>query len=62
MFPGLKERLSKELIALVPEGVEVKVVAPPERRYSVLIVRSILASLKTFGIMWVTKGNQERIQ
>ena len=36
MFPGLKERLSKELIALVPEGVEVKVVAPPERRSSSL--------------------------
>lgn len=31
MFPGLKERLSKEFISLVPEGVEVKVVAPPER-------------------------------
>ncbi|OLS19060.1 MAG: hypothetical protein HeimC2_43070 [Candidatus Heimdallarchaeota archaeon LC_2] len=27
MFPGLKERLSKELISMVPEGVEVKVVA-----------------------------------
>jgi actin-related protein len=51
----LKERLSKELIAMVPEGVEVKVVAPPERRYSVWIGGSILASLKTFGKMWVTK-------
>ena len=51
----LKERLSKELISLVPEGVEVKVVAPPERRYSVWIGGSILASLKTFGKMWVTK-------
>ena len=37
------------------EGVEVKVVAPPERRYSVWIGGSILASLKTFGKMWVTK-------
>ncbi|MHA2089945.1 MAG: actin, cytoplasmic 2, partial [Candidatus Kariarchaeaceae archaeon] len=55
MFPGLKERLHKELVALVPEGVEVKVVAPPERRYSVWIGGSILASLKTFGKMWVTK-------
>jgi actin beta/gamma 1 len=59
MFPCLKERLSKELIAMVPEAVEVKVVAPPERRYSVTdnvwIGGSILVSLKTFGKMWVTK-------
>ncbi|MCH8909045.1 MAG: actin family protein [Candidatus Heimdallarchaeota archaeon] len=55
MFPGLKERLHKELVSLVPDGVDVKVVAPPERRYSVWIGGSILASLKTFGKMWVTK-------
>jgi actin-related protein len=55
MFPGLKERLHKELTALVPSGVEVKIVAPPERRYSVWIGGSILASLKTFGKMWVTR-------
>ncbi len=55
MFPGLRERLSKELQALVPEGVEIKVVAPPERRYSVWIGGSILASLKTFAKMWVTR-------
>ncbi|MCE7734538.1 MAG: hypothetical protein GPJ54_06655 [Candidatus Heimdallarchaeota archaeon] len=61
MFPGLEERLSKELISLILEGVEVKVVAPPERRYSVWIGGSILASLKTFGKLWVTSGNQERI-
>ena len=60
MFPGLKERLSKELIAMVPEGVEVKVVAPPERIYSSLtsvwVGGSIFPSLKTIGIMWVTSG------
>ena len=42
-----------------PVGVEVKVVAPPERRSSSLtsvwIGGSILASLKTFCKMWVTK-------
>ncbi|MHA2030862.1 MAG: hypothetical protein ACW99Q_15895, partial [Candidatus Kariarchaeaceae archaeon] len=59
MFPGLKERLSKELIAMVPEGVEVKVVAPPERRYSVWIGGSIFASLKTFGKKWVTNGTKK---
>ncbi|MCY3410157.1 MAG: hypothetical protein INQ03_00840 [Candidatus Heimdallarchaeota archaeon] len=39
----------------LPDGVDVKVVAPPERRYSVWIGGSILASLKTFSKMWVSK-------
>ena len=55
MFPGLKERLHKELVELVPEGVEIKIIAPPERRYSVWIGGSILASLKTFQKMWISK-------
>ncbi|MHA1911111.1 MAG: actin, cytoplasmic 2 [Candidatus Kariarchaeaceae archaeon] len=55
MFPGLRERLHKELGTLVPETVEVKIVAPPERRYSVWIGGSILSSLKTFSKMWVTQ-------
>ncbi len=55
MFPGLKERLHKELTALVPETIEVKIIAPPERRYSVWIGGSILSSLKTFAKMWVTR-------
>ena len=55
MFPGLKERMHKELTELVPEGVEIKIIAPPERRYSVWIGGSILASLRTFQKMWVTK-------
>ena len=33
----------------------VKIVAPPERKYSVWIGGSILASLSTFEEMWVTK-------
>ena len=55
MFPGLKERLQKELSELVPENVEVRIVAPPERRYSVWIGGSILSSLKTFQRLWVTR-------
>lgn len=55
MYPGIKERLHKELTALVPENMEVKIIAPPERRYSVWIGVSILASLKTFAKMWVMK-------
>jgi len=35
--------------------MKVKVVAPTERKYSVWIGGSILASLSTFQQMWVTK-------
>jgi actin beta/gamma 1 len=55
MYPGLKERLTKEIKEQIPETVDVKIIAPPERMYSVWIGGSILASLKTFQRMWITR-------
>ena len=55
MFPGMADRMQKELTALVPSAIRVKTVAPPERKYSVWIGGSILASLSTFQQMWITK-------
>jgi len=55
MFAGIPERLEKEMKALAPQGMDIKVIAPPERKYSVWIGGSILASLSTFEEMWVTK-------
>jgi len=55
MFKGIPERLEKEIKALAPQGMDIKVIAPPERKYSVWIGGSILASLSTFEEMWVTK-------
>ncbi|KAF8699395.1 hypothetical protein AX14_000997 [Amanita brunnescens Koide BX004] len=55
MFPGIADRMQKELTALAPSSVKVKVVAPPERKYSVWIGGSILASLSTFQNLWVSK-------
>jgi len=55
MFGGIPERLEKEMKALAPQGMDIKVIAPPERKYSVWIGGSILASLSTFEEMWVTK-------
>ncbi|CAA3015081.1 actin-1 [Olea europaea subsp. europaea] len=48
MFMGIADRMSKEITALAPSNMKVKVVAPPERKYSVWIGGSILASLSTF--------------
>jgi len=55
MFPGIDARLSKEIQALAPPSVKVKIVAPPERKYSVWIGGSILSSLSTFQDMWIGK-------
>ncbi|KAF5321861.1 hypothetical protein D9619_001211 [Psilocybe cf. subviscida] len=55
MFPGIADRMNKELSALAPSSIKVKIVAPPERKYSVWIGGSILASLSTFQNMWVSK-------
>jgi actin beta/gamma 1 len=59
MFPGIAERISKELTALAPSTMKIKVVAPPERKYSVWIGGSILASLSTFQQMWISKAEYD---
>ena len=55
LFPGIGERVTKELISLAPMTMKIKVIAPPERKYSVWIGGSILASLSTFQSMWISK-------
>ena len=55
MYPGFADRMKKEITALSPSTVNVKVVAPPERKYSVWIGGSILASLQSFQKMWISK-------
>jgi len=59
MFKGLPERLQKELTNLAPNAVKTKVVAPPERKYSVWIGGSILSSLSTFATMWIAKSEYD---
>ena len=59
MFPGIAERMTKELTALAPSTMKIKVVAPPERKYSVWIGGSILASLSTFQQMWISKAEYD---
>ncbi|KAJ1443186.1 Actin family [Sesbania bispinosa] len=50
MFPGIVDRMSKEITPLASggSGTKIKVVGPPEREYSVWIGGSILASLTRF--------------
>ncbi|VDM32688.1 unnamed protein product [Hydatigera taeniaeformis] len=55
MYPGIADRMQKEITALAPSTMKIKIVAPPERKYSVWIGGSILASLSTFQQMWISK-------
>nr|XP_006825588.1 PREDICTED: actin, cytoplasmic-like [Saccoglossus kowalevskii] len=55
MFPGITDRLQKEITNLAPSTMKIKIIAPPERKYSVWIGGSILASLSTFQQSWVSK-------
>ena len=53
--------MTKELTALAPSTMKIKVVAPPERKYSVWIDGgSILASLSTFQSMWISKDEYDK--
>ncbi|KAG8784967.1 actin [Serendipita sp. 401] len=55
MYSGIADRLTKELTHLAPTSMKVRVAAPPERKYSVWIGGSILASLSTFQNLWISK-------
>ncbi|CAD7937677.1 unnamed protein product [Amoebophrya sp. A25] len=59
MYPGIGERMTKEITALAPSTMKIKVVAPPERKYSVWIGGSILSSLSTFQQMWISKNEYD---
>ena len=58
MFKGLPERFEKELKALVQEGTQklIKIFASYDRKYSVWIGGSVLASLCK---KWITKFEYE---
>jgi len=59
MFDSIDKRLNKEMTALAPASVKFKIVAPPERKYSVWIGGSILSSLSTFQDMWIQKDEYD---
>ena len=59
MFSQIADRLTKEITSLAPSTMKIKVVAPPERKYSVWIGGSILSSLSTFQSMWISKAEYD---
>ena len=65
LVPGLTERLHARLNELVPQmSMKVKVIAPTspqERRFSVWIGGSILASLGSFQQLWMSKQEYDEV-
>jgi len=59
MFDKIDERMTKEVTMLAPPTMKIKIVAPPERKYSVWIGGSILSSLSTFQQMWISKNEYD---
>jgi actin-related protein len=55
LFNGIGDRLYHEITNLAPDSMEVKIIAPPERKYSAWLGGSLLASSDNFEERWVTK-------
>ena len=56
MYPGIADRMQKEITALAPSAMKVRIIAPPERKYAAWIGGSILASLPCcWYSMWISK-------
>ncbi|CAI5524597.1 unnamed protein product [Closterium sp. Naga37s-1] len=60
LIPGIAERVTKEVTQLAPANY-IKVVAPPERKYSAWIGGSMYAALSTFKQMCITKSEYEEV-
>ena len=59
MFPGIADRMQKEITALAPPATKVNVIAPPERKYSAWLGGSILTSRSLFTKMWLKKEHYD---
>jgi actin-related protein len=59
MFPNMENRITKEMSSVISSNLKLKVLSPPERKFSVWIGGSILSSLSTFSQMWISKAEYD---
>lgn len=57
LFKGFPERIEKEITNRAPQGMKVKVVAPPERRFATWIGGSIFGTLSSTQDKLITKDD-----
>ena len=56
LFPGIADRMQKEVTALAPQTIKVKIIAPPERKHSSWIGGSIFALGSALRqIQWISR-------
>ena len=55
LLPGMVDRINKELTILDPSDRKLNFTVPENRKYSVWIGGSILASLESFQEMWISR-------
>ena len=59
MIEGLPDRLTKEMKSLVPPSMKIKVLASPDRKFSVWSGGATITALSTFGTMWITAADYD---
>jgi actin, other eukaryote len=59
LLPGFHERVTKAVTSLAPSSMKVRVLAPPDRRYSAWIGGSVLSALSTFPGMCITRDDYD---
>ncbi|KAE8590030.1 hypothetical protein XENTR_v10017910 [Xenopus tropicalis] len=59
LFPGFDERVLRELEKKAPDGVQIKVLAATDRKYSVWIGASVLSSMDSFKENWIRKSEYD---
>jgi hypothetical protein len=52
MFEGIGDRMETEIHALAPASMPIKIIAPPERKYSVSYVIHLFGSAIGIGMDW----------
>jgi len=61
MYPGIAERLTKEIKLMAPDKLDVRVIANPQRRYVVWMGASIVAQLSRFHEMLIRKSEYDEV-
>ena len=55
MYPGIVDRMQKEIASLAPSTMKIKIINHPNRKNSVWVGGSVLASLSYFQQMCISK-------
>lgn len=59
MFPGMKERMKKEIQALAPSPMNPEVDSPADRKHSAWLGGAILSQIEKFDKMWIKNSEFE---